>query len=114
MYAMHEEPKKGFFEELQSLDEPTKRKVLVVATAVIMVAVIYFWLAYFNNIVASISQPSIAQNTPTSSAAETVPAQAAEPGPSMFARIGDGFTYMIKGLGSILQAPRQYIVQPPK
>ena len=40
-----------FLEELRSLEESTKKKVLYISAAVIMIVVIYFWLAYFNSLV---------------------------------------------------------------
>ena len=37
----------NFWEELRSLDEPTKTKILVVATVLIMVVVVYFLAGVF-------------------------------------------------------------------
>lgn len=53
---MEEKHKKSFLEEMQSLEEPAKRRILIVATIVVMIVVIYIWLGYFNSIVASGSQ----------------------------------------------------------
>ncbi len=93
-------------ERLQALGEPTKKKVLIIATGIAMVIVIYFWLAYFNNLLTSVTQPTVAQN------AVDQAAQTAEPaaGSSFF----QGIMNLVHGLGNILQAPRQYIVEPPK
>ena len=63
------ESRKTFLEELQSLEEPTKFKILIASTVVIMIVVVYFWLAYFNGIVSSVSQPTVAdQNQPAPAA----------------------------------------------
>lgn len=123
----------NFWEELRSLDEPTKTKILVVATVLIMVVVVYFWLAYFNGLIAGSqaggnavgaataepAQPSV-PTTPTTSAP---PATAAEqptsnvPGFWQNAANGTAFLYaqfmnVMRGLGSILAGPRQYLIKP--
>ena len=59
---MKETGGKSFLETLQALDEGTKKKIMIIATIVIMAIVIYFWLAYFNGLVAAVSQPAIANN----------------------------------------------------
>jgi hypothetical protein len=112
MNAMDQGEEKDFLEKLQSLDEPTKLKVLVVATGITMAVVLYFWLAYFNGLVASVSRPTIADNNvpvPT----EPVPTQN-NAGPSGLAFVYGQFMSMLHGLGNILQAPRQYIIHPPQ
>jgi uncharacterized membrane protein YvbJ len=48
---MLELPKPNFLHRLQGLDDRHKQKIMIVAAIVIMVIVIYFWLAYFNSIV---------------------------------------------------------------
>ncbi len=120
----------SFWEQLQSLDESTKTKILVVVTMVVMTVVVYFWLAYFNAIIVS-AGPSgggaaVAQTAPQ--AAVTAPAAAlavgnAAPAASDSAGIGRGavialgyaygqFVNMIHAIGNIFQAPREYIVRP--
>jgi len=102
----------GIIERLQALDEPTKHKVLVVATLVIMVVVIYFWLAYFNNLVAGISSPQVAQNgNDVGPAAGSGFSDAVK---NASALVYGRFMDVAHALGNILQAPRQYIIQPPK
>lgn len=49
-------------EELRSLDESTKRRVLIAVVMVSMIVVVYLWLIYFNSIVASVQSP-VAQST---------------------------------------------------
>lgn len=108
-------------ETLQSLSESTKRKILVGATVLIMIVVVYFWLAYFNNLIAAISQPTVAQDTTGQSAPttdETVQqsALAVQPasstGDSFLGYIGGAFTGMIQGVEDIFKAPGQYNIQP--
>jgi hypothetical protein len=45
---MYEEKPKGFIEELQSLDDVKKKRVLIISTVVIMAIVIVVWLSYFS------------------------------------------------------------------
>jgi hypothetical protein len=45
-------PKPGLIHRLQNLDEGHKQKIMVVATIIIMIVVIWLWAAYFNSIVA--------------------------------------------------------------
>ncbi len=49
---MKEDHKRSFIDELRSLEEPKKKKILVGVTIIIMFLVLYFWLIYFNSIVA--------------------------------------------------------------
>lgn len=42
---------KNFLERLQAADERTKRRVIVISSSVIMVAVVFVWFSYFNSIV---------------------------------------------------------------
>jgi hypothetical protein len=127
---MHEEPRKGFIEELQSLDEPVKRRVLVIAAIVAMFVVVYVWLGYFNNLVTAIPQEQVAQNTMQDQAvtpsappapvpiAETMGSSAAS-GPSVWQRMSGGMAYMygaaanvLRGFASIFGAPGQYTIKP--
>jgi hypothetical protein len=113
---MYEEHRKGFIEELQALDEPMKKKILVVATAIIMVIVVYFWLAYFNNLMVGASQTAtIAQDQTAQPIAGTQPTQGGQAAePSMWANLWGNVAGALHRLGNILQAPRQYIIQPPQ
>ena len=80
---------KSFFEALQALDEATKRKVMVVATIVLMIGVVYVWLGYFNGLVAGSSQNG-----------------------SSTATIANDFAGAVKGIGGAFQNPGQYTVGP--
>ena len=106
---MDGEEKKSFLKRLQSADEGTKTRWLIVLTVVIMVGVIYVWLAYFNNLVASFSQ------------SQPVGQVQAAPGNTFWeaaknnlANLYGIFTDKVRALGNILQAPREYIIKPPK
>ncbi|MGC9968222.1 MAG: hypothetical protein ABSC29_00605 [Minisyncoccia bacterium] len=100
---MPREQRRGFLEELQSLDEPTKKRVLIITTAIAMVVVIYIWLAYFNNLVAGVSQPvEVSSSTPQPSY-----------GVSIWQNMYQGIIGTLHGLGNILQAPREYLIKPP-
>ena len=100
---MLQEQQRGMLSELQSLDEPTKKKVLIVTTVIAMVLVIYFWLAYFNNLVGGFSQPAEAQLSTS-----TFPSS----GASIWQNMHAGITGALHGLGNILQAPREYLIKP--
>jgi hypothetical protein len=109
---------KDFFTELQSLGEPAKSKILIIATVIIMIVVIYFWLAYFNSIIAGVSAPSVAD---TGGAAQQglAPTAQEDAGPWVImmrapAFLYDQFMNAAQGLANVLQAPRQYVVQPPR
>ena len=73
-----------------------------------MVVVIYVWLAYFNSLITgTVPQAAIAENQATGSV-------------GVWQNIGNGMASLygysvstLRGLGNILQAPRQYIVKPP-
>lgn len=97
----------GILHELQALDEPAKKKVLIVATAIAMAIVIYFWLAYFNNFVAGISQSADEQ-------APQIAVQSSSGGISFWQNAYMGAMNALHGLANILQAPREYLVKPPQ
>ena len=112
---MPEELPKSFLEELQSLNEPTKRKVLVVATILIMFVIVYFWLGYFNGLVASVAQVPVADS-------EGQPQSQQSSGESGFfqnmkngmAMVANDLAGAPQWLTNALQSPRQYNIQPPK
>jgi hypothetical protein len=89
----YEKNKKSFFEELQSLSESTKQRILVVSTIVIMIVVVYVWLGYFNGIVA---QAQSQQTQPTSS------------GNNFWQTVKDDMGNMVNNF----KQPGQYTVQP--
>jgi hypothetical protein len=97
---------KDFLGRLQSLDEPTKKRVLIISTIVIMAIVIYFWLAYFNNLITGIAEQSQAPVVPQ------VPASQAPEGPGMWQNIYDGIANVFRGFTDVLRAPRQYLIKP--
>jgi hypothetical protein len=97
--------KKGLLEELQSLDESTKKKIMIVASAMVMIVVVYFWLAYFNTIVANVAQPQPA-------VADSAVHEGGQT--NLLATMYEGAMNILHKLGNIFEAPRQYIVHPPK
>lgn len=106
METMNVHEKKGWIERLQALDEPTKQKVLIIATVVMMAVVIYFWLAYFNTLVAGVAGQPAAASAPQTGIWENINGGIAF-FVSQFLRIAHGFA-------DILKAPRQYLIQPPR
>lgn len=114
---------------LQALPDPAKKRVLIVATVIIMALVVYFWLAYFNTLIAGVSQgaASVAESAPAGSApaATSAPSSAAVPPAATGGGIGEqlrsgmGFIYgefagLAHDMGNIFEAPGQYSVQPSK
>jgi hypothetical protein len=115
---MTDENKKTFLEELRSLDEPIKRRALVIGSAVLMVAVVFVWFAYFNDIVIGGQEQAQAvnatANTPAAAPVQTPTSQtqtanaAAVAAPSLWQNIENGFG----DIAHMFQAPRQYNIQP--
>jgi cytoskeletal protein RodZ len=106
---MDSEEKVNFLKRLQSADESTKRRWLVVLTVIIMSGVIYVWLVYFNNLVASFSQsppPGQAEASPTITFWDAAK--------NSLANLYGIFMGKLRALGDVLQAPREYIIKPPR
>ncbi len=76
-------------------------------TLVIMIVVVYVWLAYFNNLVGSFNQPEPA-STPGGGFTFW---QSMKNGVAI---IYETFSEKIRSFGQILETPREYIVNPPK
>jgi hypothetical protein len=92
MNMAYEENKKSFLEELQALDESTKRKVVVVATIVIMIGVVYLWSGYFNGLVAANGAPA---NEPAATSAGA-----------------NWLSGAMQGIGQWFKNPGQYTIHP--
>jgi hypothetical protein len=106
---MDGEEKGNFLKRLQSADESTKTRWLVVLTIIIMAGVIYVWLAYFNNLVASFSQP-----LPLGQVQASPGITFWDAAKNSVANLYGIFTDKLRALGNILQAPREYIIKPPR
>ena len=91
-------PTKSFLEELQSLEESTKTKVLIVSTIVLMLLVFYFWLAYFNGIVSSAGETAGVDQDQAS-----VPVDQTSPTPGFWSRVGSGAAIVGDAIGSGFQ-----------
>jgi hypothetical protein len=96
----------NFLAKLQSTDESTKKKWLILITVVSMMIVVSVWLKYFNNLVIGVN------NNPTVDGGS---------GFSFFETMKEGTAFLydslaqkMTGLGEVLNAPRNYIVSPPK
>ncbi|RJQ28637.1 hypothetical protein C4571_03135 [Candidatus Parcubacteria bacterium] len=98
---------RGFLHKIQSADEPTKRKWVVVFSTIAMALVVYVWLAYFNNLIGNSVAP--ASNEPVQE--EPTFFDAVRRGSAI---LYEGFKGKIQDLGGILKAPREYIIQPPR
>ncbi|MBI2033619.1 MAG: hypothetical protein HYT13_00765 [Candidatus Liptonbacteria bacterium] len=98
----------NFLEKLQSSDERIKRRWLIGLTAIVVVGVVYVWLAYFNNLLAGFNAPpqEISQPKGSFSFLATLKRGAAV--------IYDVFSEKLQVFGKILEKPREYIIQPPK
>jgi hypothetical protein len=105
-------------EELQSLSDASKKRVLIIATIIIMVIIIGVWVVYFNSIIAGPSQQATVQATSSVAVATPIavpatlptvtsaPAQAS--GPSLWQNIKNG----IGSVANIFKKPSQYNIQP--
>jgi hypothetical protein len=105
---MRVESKKSFLERLQSADEAKKRRWMIASTVIVMVIVIYVWLAYFNNLIAGMSEPRQVSAAPADDRSLW---QIAE---GNLSSLGGSLLDKARGLSQILQAPREYIINPPK
>lgn len=100
---------KSFLEKLQSADEDIKRRWMIGATIVIMVIVVYIWMAYFNTLISgfSPSQVSVSDQTAAGSHGFWFTMK------NGMSTIYNMFMSAAGGFGKILNAPREYIVKPP-
>jgi hypothetical protein len=105
-------------EELQSLSQANKKKILIVSTIIIMIIVIGVWVSYFNSIVIGNAPAPAAQATSTATASETVLAPIViTPATSTSVRASSpGIWQDIKNwfgsIANIFQKPSQYNIQP--
>ena len=101
----------AFLEKLRGADEPTKTKWIIVVTSVIMVIVIYIWLAYFNTLLAPIHGSATADLPQR----EESTAPAVQPSLSLAQRMGAMYHIFIDkigALGNIFKMQREYIIKP--
>jgi hypothetical protein len=103
-------------EELQSLSDGNKKRVLVIATVIIMIIIIGVWVIYFNSVIMGTAQPAATEATTTSAVAvpisatvtTTAPVAAQASGPSLWQNIKNGFG----SIANVFKKPSQYTVQP--
>jgi hypothetical protein len=102
---------KSFIEELRTLGEPVKSKILFGTAAVSMIVVISLWLAYFNTIVPS-AVPITAQAPAAAVAQDTG-------GPGIFGLLADAASSFwgsalggVQGIVGALKNPKQYDISP--
>ncbi|HEY5221379.1 MAG TPA: hypothetical protein VIJ29_04575 [Candidatus Paceibacterota bacterium] len=106
-------------EELRSLSEANKKRVLIIATIIIMVIIIGVWVTYFNSIVIGNSSGAAAQATSTVATstapvpiaiapapAASVPTQASGPG------VWQDIKNFFSAIANIFRKPSQYNIQP--
>lgn len=91
---------KGLLEKLQSADEAAKKRYVVIASAVVMVVVLWLWLGYFNNLITRES-PAVAANQP--SFFTTMKRGAGI--------VYQGFIDAIGGFGKALTSPKTYEIK---
>lgn len=97
-----------FIEKLQNSDEDTKKKWMFVLTSISMAVVIFIWLGYFNNLVTGLSTPK------TEELSKDAGFSFIESAKMSAVVVYGGLVDKIYGLGNILKAPREYIINPPK
>jgi hypothetical protein len=123
------DPNKNYIEHLQSLDAPSKRRVLIGSTVIVMIGVVYIWFGYFNSIVMNnkgqlASQAEIANSAPVDIALNATGtdgsvAATSQNVPGFWAQVGSGFTGMyhsvvsdLENIGGSLGQSKQYNVTP--
>lgn len=99
---------KNFLEKIQSADEGVKRRWMIISTVVIMAVVIYVWLGYFNNLIASFNRPLA--EVPSEGAGFSFWSSLKSSAALLYNGLGD----KLHAFGDILKTPREYIIQPPK
>lgn len=106
-----ESDKKSFIEELRSLDEPTKHKIMIGTVIVSMFLVVYLWFAYFNTIVQNTS-PVAAQASTTSAAEDSgglgIGNLFADAASSLWQSIAGG----AKGMVNAVRSSKKYNINP--
>lgn len=110
MSTINNGDKKSFIEEIQSLNDTIKFRVIVVAAVFIMGIVVYVWLGYFNTLISSVPQDPTAQSQTV--LPSTGGDDASTSGASGLASISAEFMNMIHGFIKTLQSPGQYIIKP--
>jgi len=111
-----------FLEKLWALDDAAKTRILVGATLVAMVIVMFAWYLYFNSIIvgasgggAAVIDQSAGAGATAASGAEPAGNIAVQPAaPDVLQNIAGFFAGMARGLGNIFRAPRQYDIQPSR
>jgi hypothetical protein len=120
---MEENRIQDLLEKLQSLDEATKRKVLIGSTIVIMIVVLFVWVAYFNSIVIpsaaqtgtdQAAATSTTQTTPIADVANQNISASTNPGfwkgiENGFAQFGKGIAAGFEGIGVMFHGGRETI-----
>jgi len=98
----------SFLKRLQSADEATKRRWIVALTAAATVIVVYVWLAYFSNL---LTGASYRESSGADARERFTFWQAVRNGGAI---VYENLADAMGRLGGVLQAPREYIIQPPK
>jgi ABC-type thiamin/hydroxymethylpyrimidine transport system permease subunit len=102
----------NFLKRLQDADTATKRRILMFSSAVIMVAVLYVWLAYFNSLLADAGSPAVISTTagePSAVAAEVSFLETMKRGTAV---LYENVAGAVSQIGEVLKGPREYIVKP--
>ncbi len=95
--------------KIQSLDENSKRKVLVVSTVVIMAIVVFVWLAYFNSIVMPVGSGAADTSLATAPSSATTSTAQSPSGPGFWHTIGNGFSTAWEGFTGMFSGGHQVI-----
>ena len=103
---------KSFIEEIRSLSGHVKHKIMLCTTIIIMIIVVYFWIAYFNTIVPNAAPVASAPVPMAASAQDTT-------GPGiggLFADTASSFWQAVLGgardAAGALKNPKQYTISP--
>ena len=89
----------GFLDKLRALGEEKKKILLIVIVAIVMIAVIYLWLGYFNNLVVGFNESQIASP------------ERAE-GFSFWQTMRAGVAAIYDNFSGIFGSPKEYMINP--
>jgi len=104
---------RNFLEKLQSAPDEKKKFWMILFTSIVMVILVFLWLAYFNNLVASLSRPSnIAQVQDNGTVAKSQDFSFAETVKNSTAIVSSFLRDRVNDLIKFFEKPKEYIIKP--
>jgi len=88
----------SFFNKIQSADAGKKKRWMVATTLVVMIFVVFAWLAYFNNLVTDAGR---VKTEPTKNS-----------GFSFLGTVSNGAAAVMDNVKALLSSPKEYTITP--